>query len=69
MGAVRSYLAYYDIDIIPSKFKRKVKMPKMYREDEEALDASDIRKILLGCNNRRLKSYLLVLASGGMRAV
>ncbi|MDQ3902901.1 MAG: site-specific integrase, partial [Thermoproteota archaeon] len=69
MGAVRSYLAYYDIDIIPSKFKRKVKMPKMYREDEEPLDASDIRKILLGCNNRRLKSYLLVLASGGMRAV
>ena len=69
MAAVRSYLAYYDIDIIPSKFKRKVKMPKMYREDEEPLDASDIRKILLACNNRRLKSYLLVLASGGMRAI
>src|ERR687885_706773 len=67
--AVRSYLAYYDIDIIPSKFKRKVKMPKMYREDEEPLDVSDIRKILLSCNNRRLKTYLLVLASGGMRAV
>jgi integrase len=67
--AVRSYLAYYDIDIIPSKFKRKVKMPKMYREDEEPLDASDIRKILLSCNNRRLKAYLLVLASGGMRAI
>jgi integrase len=28
----------------------------------------DIRKILLSCNNRRLKPYLLVLASGGMRA-
>src|SRR6188472_2421539 len=27
ISAVRSYLAYYDIDIIPSKFKRKVKMP------------------------------------------
>jgi integrase len=67
--ALKSYLAYYDIDIIPSKFKRKVKMPKMYREDEEPLDASDIRKILLACNNRRLKTYLLVLASGGMRAV
>jgi integrase len=67
--AVRSYLAYYDIDIIPSKFKRKVKVPKTYREDEEPLDASDIRKILLSCNNRRLKTYLLVLASGGMRAV
>ena len=41
----------------------------MYREDEEPLDVSDIRKILLQCNNRRLKAYLLVLASGGMRAV
>ncbi|MFL6431494.1 MAG: tyrosine-type recombinase/integrase [Nitrososphaeraceae archaeon] len=69
MTAIRSYLAYYDIDIIPSKFRRKVKMPKMYREDEEPLDVSDIRKILLSCNNRRLKTYLLVLASGGMRAV
>jgi integrase len=69
VAAVRSYLAYYDIDIIPSKFKRKVKMPKMHREDEEPLDASDIRKILLSCNNRRLKTYLLVLGSGGMRAI
>jgi integrase len=69
IAAIRSYLAYYDIDIIPSKFRRKVKMPKMHREDEEPLDVSDIRKILLPCNNRRLKAYLLVLASGGMRAV
>jgi integrase len=69
MVSIKSYLAYHDIDIIPSKFKRKVKMPKVYREDEEPLDVSDIRKILLACNNRRLKAYLLVLASGGMRAV
>ena len=68
IAAIRSYLAYYDIDVIPSKFRRKVKMPKLYREDEEPLDVSDIRKILLSCNNRRLKVYLLVLASGGMRA-
>jgi hypothetical protein len=26
IAAVRSYLAYYDIDVIPSKFRRKVKM-------------------------------------------
>lgn len=69
VGALRSYLAYHDLDVIPSKFKRKVKMPKLYREDEQPIDAEDIRKILLACNNRRLKSYLLVLASGGMRAV
>ena len=69
VAAIRSYFGYYDIDIIPSKFKRKVKMPSFYREDEEPLDANDIRNILLHCNNRRLKTYLLVLGSGGMRAV
>ena len=69
MASIRSYFAYNDVDVIPSKFKRKVKMPKSYREDEEPLDISDIRKILLACDNRRLKTYLLVLASGGMRAV
>ena len=69
LTALRSYFAYYDIDVIPSKFKRKVKTPKFYRQDEEPLDVSDIRKILLNCNNRRLKAYLLLLASGGMRAV
>lgn len=69
LTAVRSFLAYYDIDLVPAKFKRKVKIPRHYREDELAIDASDIRKILLSCSNRRLKAYLLVLASGGMRAV
>lgn len=69
LTGLRSYFAYYDIDVIPSKFKRRVKMPKVYREDEEPLDASDVRKLLLSCNNRRLKGYLLVLASGGLRAV
>jgi len=69
MTAVRSYFAYHDIDVVPSKFKRKVKMPKAYREDEEALDVQDIRNILLVCNNRRLKAYILLLASGGFRAV
>ena len=69
VASIRSYFAYYDIDVIPSKFKRKVKMPKLYREDEEPLDVNDIRKILLNCNNRRLKAYLLILASGGMRAL
>lgn len=68
MTAVRSYFAYYDIDVISSKFKRKVKMPKVSREDEEPIDAKDIRKILLCCNNRRLRTFILVLASGGMRA-
>lgn len=65
--ALKSYFAYYDIDVITSKFKRKVRMPKIYREDEEPIDGSDFRKLLLSCNNRRLKTLILVLASGGMR--
>ena len=67
MTAIRSYLAYYNIDVLPSRFKRRVKMPKLYREDEKAVDSTDIRKLLLNCNNRRLKTLLLILASGGMR--
>ena len=68
-NAVRSYFAYYDIDVVPSKFKRKVKIPKINRYDEEAIDISDIRNILNSTSNKRLKAYLLVLASGGMRAI
>lgn len=68
IAAVRSYFAYFDIDIVPSRFKRKVRMPKRLREDEEPVDTGDIRKILLSCSNKRLRSYLLVLASSGARA-
>jgi integrase len=69
LTAIRSYFAFYDIDVIPSKFRRKVKVPKLYKDDEEPIDASDIRKLLLSCSNRRLESYLLILISCGMRAV
>jgi integrase len=65
---IKSYFAYYDIDVIPSKFKRKVKLPKRLQEDQEPIDAEDIRNILLNCNNRRLKIFILVLASGAMRS-
>jgi integrase len=63
LNGIRSYLAYYDVYIIPAKFKRKVKVPKVYREEEQPLDVKDIRQILLNCHNRRLKAYLLLLAS------
>jgi integrase len=67
MRGVRSFLCFYDIEIRTNRFRRKVRMPKLYREDEEALDAADIRTIMLSCNNRRLKAFLLVLASSGLR--
>ena len=52
MAAIKSFLGYHDIDVVPRIFKKKVGMPKMFREDEQAIDASDIRKILLKCNRR-----------------
>jgi hypothetical protein len=42
---------------IPSKFKMRIKTPKSSREDEEPIDAKDIRNILLHCNDRRLLSF------------
>ncbi|MGH9974759.1 MAG: tyrosine-type recombinase/integrase [Nitrososphaeraceae archaeon] len=68
LASIRSYLGYYDIDIVPSKFKRRVRIPKVFHEEEEPIDVKDIRKMLLNCNNRRLKTYTLVLASSGLRA-
>ncbi len=55
LAGIKSYFTWMDIDIVPAKFKQRVKMPKIFREDEEAIDASDIREILLHTNNRRLK--------------
>lgn len=54
MAGLRTYFGYHDIDIIPSRFKRKVFVPKIYREDEEPIDVSDIRNIVLSCNSKRL---------------
>lgn len=69
VAAIRSFLAYNGIDIIPSRFKARVTVPKDRKEDEYPLDSSEVRQILLGITNRRLKAYCLMLASGGMRPV
>jgi integrase len=68
LTSVKSYLQYHDVDIIPYKFKKRVTLPKIPREEELAIDQNDIRTILQQCHNRRLKTYLLVLASSGVRA-
>jgi integrase len=67
MAAVRSFLEYYDVGIVPSKFRRRVKMPKLYDDPEEPLSLSDIRDLLEFCNNTRLTCYLLLLVSSGLR--
>jgi integrase len=59
---------YYDIDIGFRKFKLKVKLPRTIRKNKEALSKEDVTNILNACSDIRLKTYVMLLASTGMRA-
>src|SRR5919199_1935802 len=64
----KNLLEYYDIDISPRKFKLKVKLPKVVRQNKEALSKEDIIDILNACSDIKLKTYVMLLAATGMRA-
>jgi len=64
----KNFLEYHDIGISPRKFKFKVKLPKVVRKNKEALTKEDIIDILNACSDIRLKTYILLLASTGIRA-
>jgi integrase len=66
---VKNFLEYLDVDISPRKFKMKVKLPKVVRKKKEALSKEDIAEILNTCSDIRLKTYVMLLAATGMRAV
>jgi integrase len=66
---VKNFLEYCDVDITPRKFKLKVKLPKVVRKKKEALSKDDIVEILNVCDNIRLRTYVMLLAATGMRAV
>jgi len=63
---VKNFLEYHDVDI--RKFKVKVKLPKIIRKKKEAISKQDVTNILNICNNLRLRTYVMLLASSGMRA-
>jgi integrase len=65
---VKTFLEYNDIEISPRKFKLKVRFPKSVLRNKEAIDKGDIVKILNGCSDLRLKTYVMLLASTGLRA-
>jgi integrase len=65
----KNLLEYYDVDISPRKFKLKVKLPKVIRKNKQALSKEDVINILNSCSDIRLKTYVLLLAATGMRAV
>jgi integrase len=65
----KNFLEYHDIDISPRKFKLKVKIPKVVRKNKEALSKEDVIDILNACSDIRLKTYIMLLAATGFRAV
>lgn len=69
LTCVKSYLQYHDVDIVPHKFKMRVTLPRIPQEDELAIDQNDIRTILLQCHSQRSKTFILVLASSGVRVI
>jgi integrase len=66
---IKNFLEYHDVDISPRRFKMKVKLPKVIRQNKEALSKEDIIDILNTCSDIRLKTYVMLLAATGMRAV
>lgn len=43
LAGVKSYLEYQGIDILPNRFTSRVTMPEIVTDDEQAIDAQDIR--------------------------
>jgi integrase len=65
----KNFLEFNDIDISPRKFKIKIRLPKGIKRNKEAIDKNDIINILNSCSDIKLKTYVMLLASTGMRAV
>ncbi len=65
----KNFLEYHDIDISPRRFKLKVKLPKVVKKEKEALSKEDIIELLNACSDIRLKTYLMLLAAAGFRAL
>jgi len=51
---VKTFLEYNDIEISPKKFKLKVRFPKTVLKYKEAIDKTEIIRILNGCSDLRL---------------
>ena len=66
---VKNFFEYCDIDISPRRFKLKVKLPKIIRKKKVAVSKGEITEILNVCDNIRLRTYVMLLATTGMRAV
>ncbi len=65
----KNLLEYHDVNISNVKFKFKVKFPRTVRRHKQALSKDDVCNIINSCSQIRLKTYVILLAATGMRAV
>ena len=62
-----NFLEFNDVSISPRVYKHKVRRPKVIKRVKEALEKKTIVEILNACSDIRLRTYVMLLASTGMR--
>jgi len=65
--AAKVFLEFNGIPISSTVFRLRVRAPTRRRVELEPLSKNDVRKIILGCQNTRLQTYVMTLAATGMR--
>lgn len=69
LRTAKTFLEYYDIPIVDSKFRIKVRTPKNTAAEEiTALTKPLVNKIIIACQTPRLHTYIVTLAATGGRA-
>jgi integrase len=65
---VRHFLELNDVPISSTKWRLKVKPLKAEQADKTPLSKDDVRKIILGCQSHRLRTFVQTIAATGMRS-
>jgi integrase len=65
---VKHFLEANDVTINQTKFKMKIKLPRDIKREKQGLTKDQVREIIAACDDIRLKTYVMFLASTGWRA-
>ena len=65
---IKHFLEANDVTINQTRFKMKIKLPKEIKREKEGITKDQVREILAACDDIRLKTYVMFLASTGWRA-
>ncbi len=65
---VKHFLEANDVTINQTKFKMKIKLPRDIKREKQGLTKDQVRVIIAACDDIRLKTYVMFLASTGWRA-